>query len=344
MQFLINFIFFVGILELFIIFTIFINAIAFFLYVVDKRLAIKNKRRISEKILLFFTLFFGGIGALLGMRLARHKTKKRKFKIVVSIGLIIALIPVIHIAHSLTLDRIIRYVEIEFRSENWPAGLNGYRIAFMADKHVITDESMRDVAAELNERNIDLLLLGGDFTMRNAHYQGTIREIAQIITTDGIFGVDGNHDDYRRLFRAKEQYGIIPLDNSGVHIREGFYLAGVQDLWNRNPNVGEAIKGAHINDFILLLSHNPDVTMQQSTSGVGLILSGHTHNGQITFFGYGMYLLRGSITDYGTRFSHGFAYSADDVPVFTTNGVGVYFSIPRIFSRPEVIIFTMYNE
>lgn len=344
LQFLIDFIFFVGILELIIISTISINVITFLLYVIDKRRAIKNKWRISEGTLLLFTLAFGGIGALLGMRIARHKTKKKKFKIIVALGLIIALIPVVHIAHSLTLDRIIRYVEIEFRCENWPAELNGYRIAFMTDFHIITDESMREVAAELNERNIDLLLLGGDFAMSNAHYQGTVREISQINTTDGIFGVEGNHDDYVRLFRAKEQYGIIPLDNSGAQIRQGFYLAGVQDLWNRNPNVGTAIEGAYSDDFVLLISHNPDVSMQQSTIGVDLILAGHTHSGQITFFGYGMYLLRGSITDYGTRFSYGFAHSADEVPIFTSRGVGVYFSIPRIFSRPEVVIFTMYNE
>ena len=322
---------------MFIIFFALVNIISFSLYVVDKW-------RINKKVLLFFTLACGGIGAVFGMLFTRHKTNKKVFPFAIFIGLIIAIIPVIHIVHSLTLDRIIRYVEIEFRSENWPAELNGYRIAFMTDMHIITDESMREVAAELNERNIDLLLLGGDFSMRNAHYQGTIREIAQIITNDGIFGVEGNHDDYRRLFRAKEQYGIIPLDNSGMRIRQGFYLAGVHDLWNRNPNVSEAIRGAYDNDFILLLSHNPDISMLQCMDGVDLILSGHTHGGQITFFGFPMYLLRRGITDYGTRFSNGFAHSADETPVFTSRGIGVYFSIPRVFARPEVVIFTMYSE
>ena len=341
MRFLISLILRIGIMEIFVVFFAFVNIIAFALYVIDKHRAKKNKWRISENVLLFFTLACGGIGAFTGMRFARHKTNKKIFRFAALIGLIIALVPVIHIAHSFTLDRIIRYVEIEFRSENWPAELNGYRIAFMTDMHIITDESMRQVVAGLNERNIDLLLLGGDFSMRNAHYQGTIREIAQAITTDGIFGVEGNHDDYRRVFKAKEQYGIIPLDNSGTHIRQSFYLAGVHDLWNRNPNVGEAIADAYDDDFILLLSHNPDVSMRQSTNGVDLILSGHTHGGQITFFGFSMYLLRGSITDYGTRFSYGFASSDDDVPIFTSRGVGVYYTIPRVFARPEVVIFTM---
>ena len=202
---------------------------------------------------------------------------------------------------------------------------------------------MQKVASELNERHIDLLLLGGDFSMRDNHYQGTLGQISLITATDGIFGIEGNHDDYRRLFAMKEYLGIIPLDNSGLQIRNGFYLGGVRDLWNRTPNITEAVSGVGADDFVLLLSHNPDIFMTQPT-GADLMLSGHTHNGQITFFGLPFYLLRGSITNYGMRFSHGFSYSVDNVPIFVSNGIGTYYNVPRIFSRPEVIIFTMYNS
>jgi len=325
------------------IFLVLINLFTLSLYVIDKRKSIKGKWRISEKVLIFFTLAFGGIGAVLGMRLARHKTQKMKFKIAAIFGLIIANIPVVHIVHGLTLDKIVRYTEIEFRYENWPSELDGYRIAFLTDMHTISHEDMGRITAEFNERNIDLLLLGGDFSMRNEHYQGTLIEIAQTNTTDGIFGVEGNHDDYKRLFAEMERNGITPLDNNGVQIRKGFYLAGVHDLWNRNPDIKATTADADANDFIMLISHNPDVSMVQTTTGIDLILSGHTHGGQITFFGIPLYLLRGSITNYGMRFADGFAYSPDGVPVFTSSGVGDYYTVPRIFARPEVVIFTMRN-
>jgi len=341
---LIQLIFRVGIIELFLLFFVAVNLLTFFLYLMDKRRAVKGKWRIRERVLLFFTLACGGIGAVLGMWVLRHKTQNRKFRVVAVIGLVIALIPVIHIVEALTIGGAIRYVEVEFRSERWPAELDGYRIAFMTDFHVIPDEDMRGAVAELNRRDIDLLLLGGDFSMRGTHYQGTLREIARAVVTDGIFGVEGNHDAYGRLFHAMEQHGMIPLDNSGVRIRDGFYLAGVQDMWNRSPDVAEAIFGADGGEFVLLLTHNPDVTMAQSTVGVDFVFAGHTHSGQITFFGFPMYLLRGSITGYGTRFGHGFADSADGVPVFTSSGIGVYYGVPRIFARPEVVIVTMYSE
>jgi len=297
-----------------------------------------------KTLLCISTLATGGIGTVIAMCLFKTKAKSKNMQLLATAGLAITLIPMIHITHSLTLDRTIRINQIEFRSHNWPAQLDGYRIAFMTDFHIIPHSATRDIAAVLNEKDIDLLLLGGDFSMTDSHYRGTIREIAQVHTTHGIFGVEGNHDDYARVFNAKEHYGIIPLDNSGQRISEGLYLGGVQDMWNRTPNIDKAIAGAFPGDFVLLVSHNPDVSMIQYTGGVDLLLAGHTHSGQVTFFGFPIYLLRGSITSYGTRFSRGFAYSADGVPVFTSSGVGVYYTIPRVFSRPEVVIFTMYSK
>ena len=81
--------------------------------------------------------------------------------------------------------------------------------------------------------------------------------------------------------------------------------------------------------------------MVQPTAGIDLILSGHTHGGQITFFGIPLYLLCVNITSYGMRFGHGFTDSPDGVPVYTSSGVGDYSTIPRVFARPEVVIFTM---
>jgi len=321
-----------------------INVLTFCLYVIDKRRAISKKFRIKESILLFFTLVFGGIGALLGMLLARHKTKRAKFRIAVTLGLFIALIPVVHIIHGLTFDKVVQYVEIDYLSNSWPSGIDGYRIAFMSDIHTTPHETMDKVAVELNMRNIDLLILGGDFAMQGGYYQGSMKSIAQITAPDGIFGVDGNHDDYMRLNEAMRQHGITPLDNDGIRIHDGFYLAGVQDMWNRSPDIKAAVSGADTGDFILLVSHNPDVSMVQPTEGVDLILSGHTHNGQISFFGIPLYLLRKNITNYGMHFAHGFAESADGIPVYTSKGIGDYYTVPRIFSRPEVVIFTMRSE
>jgi len=327
-----------GVIEFLVIIIVMANVLAFLLYKFEKPLK-QKKRCMYRALMMLATLAFGGIGAFFGMLFSKHG---RGSRIIVAIGLVLTLIPMVHLVHALTLDRSIHYVEIEFRSVNWPEELDGYRIAFMTDFHRIPDETMRNITAELNQRNLDLLLLGGDFSMLDGHYQGTLQAIAEIVTTDGIFGVEGNHDAYWRVFPLMIELGITPLSNYGTHIRQGFYLAGIRDLWHRTHCIESAITGAYPEDFILLLSHNPDVAMQYPTDGIDLILSGHTHRGQITFFGFPIYLLRGSITEYGTRFGRGFAYSQDGVPVFTSSGIGDYYIIPRIFARPEIVIFTMF--
>ncbi len=159
----------------------------------------------------------------------------------------------------------------------------------------------------------------------------------------GVYGVEGNHDNHAELFAAMEKYGIVPLSNSGVSVREGLFLAGVEDLWNRSPDIASAIEAAREDDFVLLLSHNPDVAMRQNTANVDLILSGHTHGGYVTLFGAFAPALvwSGDITEYGGDFMSGWAKSRDGTDVFISNGTGYFEAIPRVFARPQVILLTL---
>lgn len=62
------------------------NVLTYKTFAIDKKRAIKNKRRISERKLLFLGLFFGGLGGYLGMKIHHHKTKKLKFKLLLRLG------------------------------------------------------------------------------------------------------------------------------------------------------------------------------------------------------------------------------------------------------------------
>ena len=250
----------------------------------------------------------------------------------------------IHLINGLTFGRIIEYVEVDFQSTRIPAELDGYRIAFITDTHRISADRLSAVVERLNNSDIDVLLLGGDFQTGVGSTRRSLGVLAQTITTDGIYGVEGNHDNFRHLFAVMAEYNITPLSNSGLHIHDNFFLAGVEDLMNRNPDIALAIADASDDDFVLLLAHNPDLTMRQYTGGIDLILSGHTHGGQVTFFGLwapALTLTR-HITSYGQRFMSGWAESRDGVPVFVSNGTGEYFI--RVFARPQVVIVTLVSE
>ena len=248
----------------------------------------------------------------------------------------------IHIIHALTFDRITEYVEVNFYSRRLPVYLEGYRIAFIADTHEIRSDKLWEVVDRLNTMDIDLLLLGGDINANRMTARRIISVLSNIEAPDGVFGVEGNHDSPADLFTIMEEYGMTLLINSGAHVRDGLFVGGVADSHQgRSSDIAKAITDAGADDFVILLSHRPDVAMQQDTAGTDLILAGHTHGGQMTFFGLWApyFAINNSITDYGQRFRSGWAYSRDGVPVFVTNGVGQYF--PRVFARPQVVVFTL---
>lgn len=263
------------------------------------------------------------------------------------IGLAVAVLVVISLIHGYSAwkwDRQMEYKEITFSSPTIPKEIDGYVIAFVTDTHQLPAAELQEVVRKINSRQVDLLLLGGDFPNGDAVYR-SMAILDKVETVDGSFGVEGNHDDYKELFDAMEQHGMHPLNNEGVEIHKSFYLAGVEDLWNRSPNVQEAIKGKSAEKFTLLLCHNPDVAMKQDMSGVDLMLSGHTHGGQVTFFGVFAPALAWTkdITDYGQKFQSGWAEGNNGVKVYVSNGTGVI-GMPRVFARPQVIFLTLRSE
>ena len=102
----------------------------------------------------------------------------------------------------------------------------------------------------------------------------------------GVFAVLGNHDHYTRdpdrLRDMIENVGIQVLHNHSVALRRGdasLSLVGVDDLIAGQPNLESALAGTHAP--VLLLAHNPDLAFDAARGGVALMLSGHTHGGQI---------------------------------------------------------------
>lgn len=322
-----------------------INIVAFILCGVDKRRAKRKQWRISESTLLVSGLLGGCFGMLIGMQLFRHKTKHLKFKIIVPIECILWAVVLIHSISAVTVDKNIQYLELSYSSESVAPSLDGYTVAFITDTHSLPADELRVVAERVNEYSPDLLLLGGDFPSMGQAPQRSMEILSQVETPDGIYGVEGNHDNYIQLFAAMESSGITPLSNSGVRINDDLYLGGVEDLWNRMPDIDKAIDGAEDDDFVLLVAHNPDITMQQDTTAVDLILSGHTHGGQVTFLGLfaPALAMTTDISDYGQYFMSGWAKSADNTDVFVSNGTGYLTSVPRVFARPQVVLITLHS-
>lgn len=263
-----------------------------------------------------------------------QKTKRKRALYIIAI--VLAAILLIHVVSMLGPDRSVQYVGQIFTSPKINEQSDGYTVAFVTDTHALTAAEAAEITARINQRGADVLLLGGDYAPSDN--DALMAAFAAVDAPDGVYGVEGNHDNYAKVFAAMRKNGVTPLDNTGVRLRDGLYLGGTADLWNRTPDIGQAFQGAAASDCKLLLAHNPDTAMLESAATADLILSGHTHGGQATFFGLYAPLLD-SVTAYGYR--SGWYEGTGGVPLYVSNGAGRLRHWPRIFARPQVIFITL---
>ncbi len=234
------------------------------------------------------------------------------------------------------------------RLRNLPAPFEGTTVAFLADVHhgpFVPRAYVRHVVATTNALGPDIIALGGDYTHAGHRYIAPVHEdLAGLKARLGRFAVLGNHDHWDGLVESiagVERSGITLLRNSGAWIEEGgarLRVAGVADLWTGRPDVARAVGDeATGGDAVLLLSHNPDVAETLRDPRVGLMLSGHTHGGQVVIPGYGAPRVP---SRYGQKYLRGLV-RGPSCPVYVTRGVGTITPPVRLFCRPEVVLLTL---
>ena len=181
-----------------------------------------------------------------------------------------------------------------------------YKIAFLSDLHAgvsLDSEELSAVCNEISESLPDMLLLGGDIVDESTtkeQMQTSFKLLGGVKTKYGVFYVDGNHDVPRRqeqtadsfsaeeLNKAIEGAGITILRDEVVNINEDLVLIGHRDasfkgneeITERVP-IEELMAEAGNERFSILLEHQPREYDRCKAAGVNLMLSGHTHAGQI---------------------------------------------------------------
>jgi uncharacterized protein len=169
-----------------------------------------------------------------------------------------------------------------------PPAFDGFTILQISDLHVdINPAAMRRLVELLPQLSYDLCVLTGDY--RGKTYgpcEATIEGMARIRDriTAPVYAVLGNHDSIR-MVPALEEMGIRMLVNEAEPLsRDGqlLYLAGIDDAhYYRVDNIEKAASQIPRGEFSILLSHTPEIYRQAAHADFALLLSGHTHGGQI---------------------------------------------------------------
>jgi uncharacterized protein len=174
------------------------------------------------------------------------------------------------------------------RSTRIPKAFDGYTILQLSDLHVdISQNAMARLTAMLGDIDYDLCVLTGDYRGQTfGPYEETLAGMARVCAQlkKPIYGVLGNHDTICML-PGLEEMGIRMLLNECETIEHGnqrIHLAGIDDAhFYRADNIEKAASGLPRDEFSILLSHTPEIYRQAAHADFNLLLSGHTHGGQI---------------------------------------------------------------
>src|ERR1041385_5945660 len=176
-----------------------------------------------------------------------------------------------------------------------PREFEGFRIVQLSDVHHSPFTSVKQIERAVETANSlqpDLIALTGDYASKERRYAAPCAELlGRLRARNGVFAVLGNHDHWTDaalitdLFRAE---GITVLINEGMRFeKEGaaFWLAGVDDTMVGLEDLSLALAGASAAEMKLLLAHNPVILRRAVRASVDLVLSGHTHGGQVAIRG-----------------------------------------------------------
>jgi predicted MPP superfamily phosphohydrolase len=134
--------------------------------------------------------------------------------------------------------------------------------------------------------------------------------------------------------------GIVVLDNHAEWIvlgEERIRIGGVGDLWEDSQDLSATTDGVQDDDFVILLSHNPDYVEDIRTGAIDLVLSGHTHGGQLTLFGLWAPIVP---SRFGQKYRSGIVRTPFTTAIIS-NGIGTITPPLRLFARPEIILIRL---
>ncbi len=284
--------------------------------------------------LIFVPLLIVDLATLFGFLMPRLSPTLRGWAML--IGVVLSLIAILQ---GLRPPVIQKY---EVALPGLPKAMDGTVVVALSDMHLGSQLGERWLAARVEQVNAlkpDLVVLLGDiFEGHGALEDRLIETLKQLSAPLGIWAVPGNHEFHgggdMTLFDAAS---FTLLRNGWAQIRPGLVLAGVDDLTAARrkgqgaDSVSQALRGLPPGATILL-SHTPWQAERAAKAGAGLMLSGHTHGGQIWPFGY---LVRSRYPFFEGR------YEVDGMTVIVCRGTGTWGPRMRLWHPGEILRVTL---
>lgn len=290
--------------------------------------------------LLFLTsipLFLIDLVTLFGFIMPRLSSSLRGFAVLIG-----TILSVIALFQGLRPPVVEKY---EVNLPGLPDALDGTVLIALSDMHLgaqLGKDWLEARIAKVKAQQPDLVVLLGDiFEGSGSPENKLIETFKQLSAPYGVWAVSGNHEFYGgEKINPLKSTGFQLLTNASAEVRPGLVLAGVEDLTTRFRNnkdsdpVSEALVGRPPG-VTILLSHTPWLAEKAAKAGVGLMLCGNTHGGQIWPF------------DYLVRKRYPFlegSYTVDGMTVMICRGTGTWGPRMRLWHPCEILRVRLRNQ
>lgn len=232
-----------------------------------------------------------------------------------------------------------------------PEAFRGFRIVHLTDLHygfLVPLWVIRHVVSRTNRLERDLVVCTGDYVHeRNgtAQIDRVWPVLSELTARFGVCSVLGNHDHWADTSRSQEwltrtgqdlRHKAISIENEGQRL----WLAGAGDLWEDHRNLDDLLRDVPDSECRIVLAHNPDTADTRFSARVDLILSGHTHGGQVELPLVGTPLLPVRNKEY----SSGLKVSPKGARVFISKGIGWAVLPVRFNCLPEIAVLELVPE
>jgi uncharacterized protein len=236
---------------------------------------------------------------------------------------------------------VVKNVRIE--TEKKIEGYDSIKVVLVTDIHmgaIIGNSRIKKMIGIINELKPDIVLFAGDLVDHNPLYvkaEDMGRHFLALDAPMGIYAVAGNHEFIGHAeisIEYLQKFGIQYIRDSLITLPNGLQIAGRDDRdkmrfdGNKRKELGEVLNGYNRERFIILMDHQPVEFDAVEKAGVDLMVSGHTHKGQVWPFGFITPLVYEN--DYGLLKKAGTFF-------YTSSGFGTWGPPVRTGNRPEIV-------
>ncbi|WP_173916634.1 metallophosphoesterase [Halobacillus sp. Marseille-Q1614] len=233
-----------------------------------------------------------------------------------------------------------------------PSSFDQLKIVQFSDLHLgfnYSLEQFRELARKIQAESPDLILFTGDLVdePQTYHFSGELPAILNELSAPlGKYWIYGNHDHggygTETLQAVMTDGGFTVLKNDVKAIEkngEQFVLAGLDDIMLGSPDINGTLGNIDVNQFTLLLVHEPDIADVIKKYPVDVQLSGHSHGGQVR-----LPLIGSMITPpYGEKYVDGKHAISDQLTLYISRGIGTTRMPYRFLCQPEFSVFTLQS-